>query len=107
MFGSQHNDPFALGGDGAVTTLTNRAGGVLGGMTSGRPVDFRVAFKPTATIAKEQDTVSRDLKPAKVVGRGRHDPCVLPARRSDSGGDGRLGRGGRASSEPLGAHLKF
>ena len=78
MFGSQHNDPFALGGDGAVTTLTNRAGGVLGGMTSGRPVDFRVAFKPTATIAKEQDTVSRDLKPAKVVGRGRHDPCVLP-----------------------------
>lgn len=61
-----------------MTTLTNRAGGVLGGMTSGRPVDFRVAFKPTATIAKEQDTVSRDLKPAKVVGRGRHDPCVLP-----------------------------
>ncbi len=78
MFGSQHNDPFALGADGGVTTLTNRAGGVLGGMTSGRPVDFRVAFKPTATIAKEQDTVSRDLKPAKVVGRGRHDPCVLP-----------------------------
>ena len=51
---------------------------MLGGITSSRPVDFRVAFKPTATIAKEQDTLSTDLKPAKVVGRGRHDPCVLP-----------------------------
>ena len=78
MFGSQNNDIFALDEAGNPTTLTNRAGGVLGGITSSRPVDFRVAFKPTATIAKEQDTLSTDLKPAKVVGRGRHDPCVLP-----------------------------
>ena len=59
-------------------TKTNNAGGTLGGMTSGMPVDFRVAFKPTATIAKEQDTLSRALEPAKIVGRGRHDPCVVP-----------------------------
>ena len=78
MFGSQNNDIFALDEAGNPTTLTNRAGGVLGGITSSRPVDFRVAFKPTATIAKEQDTLSTDLKPVKVVGRGRHDPCVLP-----------------------------
>lgn len=78
MFGSQHNDAFCLDESGRVSVVSNRAGGVLGGITSGAPVDFRVAFKPTATIAKEQDTVSRELKPAKVIGRGRHDPCVLP-----------------------------
>lgn len=78
MFGSQNNDVFALGENGAVTTLTNNAGGVLGGMTTSRPVDFRVAFKPTATIAKEQKTLTRELEPTTVIGRGRHDPCVLP-----------------------------
>ncbi len=78
MFGSQNNDVFALDENGAVTTLTNNAGGVLGGMTTSRPVDFRVAFKPTATIAKEQKTLTRELEPTTVVGRGRHDPCVLP-----------------------------
>ena len=78
MFGSQNNDVFALDETGAVTTLTNNAGGVLGGMTTSRPVDFRVAFKPTATIAKEQKTLTRGLEPTTVVGRGRHDPCVLP-----------------------------
>ena len=78
MFGSRHNDIFVLDESGAVSTKTNNAGGVLGGMTSSRPVDFKVAFKPTATIAKEQDTLSRELQPVKVVGKGRHDPCVLP-----------------------------
>lgn len=78
MFGSQNNDVFALDENGAVTTLTNNAGGVLGGMTTSRPVDFRVAFKPTATIAKEQKTLTRELEPTTVIGRGRHDPCVLP-----------------------------
>ena len=78
MFGSQNNDIFAIDENGNPTTLTNRAGGVLGGITSSRPVEFRVAFKPTATIAKEQDTISTDLKPTKIVGRGRHDPCVVP-----------------------------
>lgn len=78
MFGSQNNDAFVLDEHGAVSTLTNNAGGVLGGMTTSRPVDFRVAFKPTATIAKEQKTLSRELEPTTVVGKGRHDPCVLP-----------------------------
>ena len=78
MFGSQHNDIFYVDENKKVRTKTNNAGGTLGGMTSGMPVDFRVAFKPTATIAKEQDTLSRALEPAKIVGRGRHDPCVVP-----------------------------
>lgn len=78
MFGSQHNDLFAIDDGGKVVTKTNNAGGVLGGITTSRPVDFRVAFKPTATIAKEQKTVSKELKETTVVGRGRHDPCVLP-----------------------------
>ena len=78
MFGSNHNDIFTLDENGGVSTKTNNAGGVLGGMTTSRPIDFKVAFKPTATIAKEQDTLSRELKPVKVVGKGRHDPCVLP-----------------------------
>ncbi len=77
-FGSQNNDIFTLDEDGKVRTKTNRAGGVLGGITSGEAVDFRVAFKPVATIAKEQDTISKELKPVKVIGKGRHDPCVLP-----------------------------
>lgn len=78
LFGSRHNDIFALDSDGKVFTKTNNAGGVLGGITSGMAVDFKVAFKPTATIAKEQPTVSRTLQPVTVVGKGRHDPCVLP-----------------------------
>jgi chorismate synthase len=78
MFGSQHNDIFALDENGNPTTLTNNAGGVLGGMTTSRPVEFRVAFKPTATIAKEQKTLSKELKETTIIGKGRHDPCVLP-----------------------------
>lgn len=78
MLGSRHNDIFVLDENGNVTTKTNNAGGVLGGMTSSRTVDFRVAFKPTATIAKEQETISKELEPTTVIGRGRHDPCVLP-----------------------------
>ena len=78
MFGSQNNDIFELSEDGGITTRTNNAGGVLGGITTSRPVDFRVAFKPTATIAKEQPTLTRGLEKTAVVGRGRHDPCVLP-----------------------------
>ncbi len=77
MMGSRHNDVFVLDENGNVSTKTNNAGGVLGGMTSSRPVDFKVAFKPTATIAKEQETVSKELKSTTVVGKGRHDPCVV------------------------------
>ena len=78
LFGSRHNDIFVLDENGKVTTKTNNAGGVLGGITSGNVVDFKVAFKPTATIAKEQETISKQLQPTTVIGKGRHDPCVLP-----------------------------
>lgn len=78
--GSEHNDPYAMEG-GQVRTTTNRHGGALGGITSGMPLLLRVAFKPTPSIAKEQQTV--DLQnpqekqvPLTVV--GRHDPCIVP-----------------------------
>jgi chorismate synthase len=76
--GSQHNDPFTVGVDGQITTGTNNAGGVLGGISSGETIHFRVAFKPVATIAKEQDTVTTVGTPVKLTASGRHDPCVLP-----------------------------
>jgi chorismate synthase len=76
--GSEHNDAFVARDDGSLGTATNRAGGVLGGITSGEPVIFRVAFKPTSTIAREQATVDYDGKPAVLAAKGRHDPCVLP-----------------------------
>lgn len=78
MFGSAHNDEFFLDLSGKVATKTNYAGGVLGGISNGQIIDFRLAFKPTATILKEQDTLDKNCEAAKVVGRGRHDPCVLP-----------------------------
>jgi len=76
--GSQHNDPFFVDAAGAVRTRSNNAGGVLGGISSGEPLEFRVAFKAVATIAKEQDTVNLDGLPTKLSATGRHDPCVLP-----------------------------
>lgn len=76
--GSQHNDPFTVDAAGKVTTRTNNAGGVLGGISSGETITCRVAFKPVATISKEQDTVTVEGKPAKLAAAGRHDPCVLP-----------------------------
>jgi chorismate synthase len=76
--GSQHNDPFTVGVDRAIRTKTNNAGGVLGGISSGEAITFRVAFKPVATIAKEQDTVNTAGVPVKLSASGRHDPCVLP-----------------------------
>jgi len=76
MMGSTHNDVFYKDENGLVRTRTNNAGGVLGGISSGETIDFKVGFKPTATILKEQDTLDKNLNPAKVSGRGRHDPCV-------------------------------
>ena len=76
--GSQHNDPFVLDESGEVSVRTNNAGGVLGGISSGQTVTFRVAFKPVATISKEQDTVTTEGKPTILAAAGRHDPCVLP-----------------------------
>jgi len=75
--GSQHNDPFEMR-EGVVHTTSNRSGGVQGGISNGEPILFRVAFKPTATIAKPQQTVTRQHEPAELAARGRHDPCVLP-----------------------------
>ncbi len=77
--GSEHNDPFEPGSEkGSVRAPTNRAGGILGGISSGEPVFIRVAFKPTATIRKSQKTVDREGNPTELAARGRHDPCVLP-----------------------------
>ena len=77
LTGSQHNDAF-YAEDGRVRTRTNRSGGVQGGISNGEDVYFRVAFKPTATINKEQETVTKDREATKLRARGRHDPCVLP-----------------------------
>ncbi len=78
MRGSEHNDPFAIV-DGRVVTETNHAGGILGGITDGMPVTFRVVVKPTASIAKPQRSVDLDaMKPVEMVVSGRHDPCIVP-----------------------------
>jgi chorismate synthase len=77
LTGLQHNDVFYMDGD-RVRTRTNRSGGVQGGITNGETVYFRVAFKPTATIMREQQTVSAAGEDTTIAGRGRHDPCVLP-----------------------------
>ncbi|MEZ5322868.1 MAG: chorismate synthase [Microthrixaceae bacterium] len=78
LTGSEHNDPFVPGPDGRPVTTTNRSGGVQGGITNGADVVFRVAFKPTATIASPQHTVTRSNEPTTLEAKGRHDPCVVP-----------------------------
>ncbi len=77
LFGSEHNDAFVMD-RGKVRTVTNRSGGVQGGISNGENLLLRVAFKPTATIAQAQQTVSSSGKSAELRARGRHDPCVLP-----------------------------
>ena len=77
LTGSEHNDPF-VSESGRIRTETNRSGGVQGGISNGENVVLRVAFKPTATILKEQKTVDVDGNETVLKGRGRHDPCVLP-----------------------------
>jgi chorismate synthase len=77
MKGSAHNDLFEIR-EGKVRTTTNRSGGVQGGISNGENIIFRVAFKPTATIAREQATVTATQEETTVAARGRHDPCVLP-----------------------------
>lgn len=75
--GSQNNDPFALDG-GRIVTKTNHAGGILGGMTTGMPLVFRVAIKPTPSIFREQDSVDMvSMTPKKLKIQGRHDPCIV------------------------------
>ena len=77
LTGSQHNDAFEIRA-GQVRTATNRSGGVQGGISNGEDLFFRVAFKPTATIAQTQKTVTVTGEDTELAARGRHDPCVLP-----------------------------
>lgn len=77
MRGSQANDPFYMDG-GEVKTRTNHTGGINGGITNGMPIEFEAAFRPTPSIAREQDTVDLEtMTDAKLAIRGRHDPCVV------------------------------
>lgn len=76
--GSENNDPYDFDDDGNVVTTTNNAGGILGGLTSGMPVTFRAAFKPTPSIAKEQQSIDyRTGEKTVLEVKGRHDPCVV------------------------------
>jgi chorismate synthase len=77
LTGRQHNDAFRNVA-GRVRTVTNRSGGVQGGISNGETIYFRVAFKPVATVMHEQDTVDVTYADTTLKGRGRHDPCVLP-----------------------------
>lgn len=76
--GSVHNDPFYFD-NGTVRTRTNHHGGILGGITSGMPLTFRVAIKPTPSIAVAQESVNlTTCEPATLSVQGRHDPCIVP-----------------------------
>lgn len=76
--GSEQNDLFCPDGKGGITTRTNHSGGIQGGISNGQDIYFRVAFKPVATLLREQETVDREGRPTVVKARGRHDACVLP-----------------------------
>ncbi|MFC0875904.1 chorismate synthase [Saccharicrinis sp. FJH2] len=75
--GSQHNDPFEIR-DGKVRTTKNHSGGIQGGISNGEDVYFRVAFKPVATVLRDQNTVDSEGNETVLKAKGRHDPCVLP-----------------------------
>ncbi|WP_029214819.1 chorismate synthase [Kallotenue papyrolyticum] len=76
--GSENNDAFTRRADGTIGTVTNHAGGILGGISTGEEIVVRLAAKPPASIAREQQTVDRHGQPATIVVKGRHDPTVLP-----------------------------
>jgi chorismate synthase len=76
--GSENNDPFIIR-NGKIVTVTNNAGGILGGISNGMPVVVRVAVKPTPSIAKSQETVNlKNMESASLVVKGRHDACIVP-----------------------------
>ena len=77
LMGSEHNDLYESR-DGKVRTSSNRSGGVQGGISNGEELYFRTAFKPTATVLQKQKTVDSEGQETELMGRGRHDPCVLP-----------------------------
>ena len=74
MRGSEHNDIFNEDG----STKTNLSGGIQGGISNGEDIYFNVAFKPIATLLKEQHTVDKEINEVTINPKGRHDPCVLP-----------------------------
>ena len=76
--GSQHNDAFYLRQDGSLGTRTNRSGGIQGGISNGEPILLRIAFKPTSTLGRAQQTVDFSGREVVLEAKGRHDPCVLP-----------------------------
>ncbi len=77
MLGSEHNDIFE-NQDGKIVTKTNHSGGIQGGISNGQDIYFNVAFKPVATIMKDQESIDKDGNKTIVSGKGRHDPCVVP-----------------------------
>ncbi|MFO5529388.1 MAG: chorismate synthase, partial [Cuspidothrix sp.] len=78
LTGFEHNDEFYIDENGEIRTVTNLSGGIQGGISNGENIIIRVAFKPTATIRKEQKTVTKEGEETVLAGKGRHDPCVLP-----------------------------
>ena len=78
LLGSEMIDEFAPGPDGQPVTLTNHSGGIQGGISNGMPIEFRVGFKPVATLLRPVQTVTDAGEPTTLTARGRHDPCVLP-----------------------------
>ncbi|HLT21169.1 MAG TPA: chorismate synthase [Thermomicrobiales bacterium] len=76
--GWENNDWFYVDDEGRVRTRTNHAGGMLGGISNGEPIVARVAIKPTSSVEREQETVTRQGEPRKIIVEGRHDPCVVP-----------------------------
>jgi chorismate synthase len=77
--GTQNNDVYTLTPDGKIVTKTNNSGGILGGMSNGMPIEFRVGFKPASSIAAPQDTLDiQTRKETKLIVPGRHDPTVVP-----------------------------
>lgn len=77
MQGDLHNDEFEINGD-RITTKTNNSGGIQGGISNGMDIYFRIAFKPVATIMRNQDSINEAGENIVVEGKGRHDPCVVP-----------------------------
>jgi chorismate synthase len=77
MTGSRHNDAFLIK-EGKVSTSTNFSGGIQGGISNGQEIYFRVAFKPVATLMRDQETINRSGEPVTMKGRGRHDVCIVP-----------------------------
>ena len=78
MRGSENNDPYICD-EGIIKTTTNNCGGILGGITTGMPIIFKVGIKPTPSIAKQQQTVNLNtLQSEALIVHGRHDPCIVP-----------------------------